>query len=374
LNPFRRRARRATVDPDVLLARHRELDWLSRDRGPRLFLSDWYCGNPFVDEYLPDELFERPDDPRLANYYFPNDSHELHDLIVRFHAQRDGVRRDHDEVFVGAGTSALLTAQIHMLLASGVKQVHYVRPLYYSLYYLARLLGLTLVPVNEGALNDPGRPLRLPRERSVLLVCDPIWFMGRAVDADYLAEIGDWQQRTGSTVLVDGAFQYMQWRGPLQAERTASFDPALTWRTLCPTKSLALHGLRFSYVLCPPGRREDLRYAYSNAMGSSSVTSAALARRTMEVLLSPESNGKLLAHIREQYEDLRTAGIFDDPAGADRTYFIFAKPNLDSEQVIGMHEEFFDVSGYPGHMRLNVLAPDVSSLLDHQDDLSANAA
>src|SRR4051812_7995818 len=108
----------------------------------------------------------------------------------------------------------------------------------------------------------------------------------------------------------------MRWKGGPEQEPTAGLDPSLTLRTLCPTKALALHGLRFSYVICPPAMRDDLRYAYSNSMGPSSAFSAVLAARSMQVLLSDESNGKLLRHIRESYLALEREALFEDPSAA----------------------------------------------------------
>jgi aspartate/methionine/tyrosine aminotransferase len=366
------RALYSPANHDLLLSRHRELDWACRNRGDRVFISDWYCEHPFVDEYLPEYVFERPGGEALANYYFPNDPSDLHDLIARFHRERDGVALDADGVFVGDGTSALLTAQLHMLRERGVREIHYVRPLYYSLYYLARLMAIRLVPVNDAPLHDDGSSLRLPTGDSVLVVCDPIWFMGRGIDPGYVAQVAEWQAHTGNTVLVDGAFQYMQWRGEPAPEPTAQLDPALTFRTLCPTKTVALHGLRFSYVLCPPDAREDLRYAYSNSMGPSSVLSGVTARSVMKILLSPESNGRLLRHIEDRYDLLRGAGLFTDPSEADRTYFVFAKPNLDPDAVIAMDQEFFDLDGYPGHARINLLAPGITGMLDSEGWLTAS--
>jgi len=50
-------------------------------------------------------------------------------------------------------------------------------------------------------------------------------------------------------VVVDGTFQYLQWAWPERCERTSTLLRERTIRLVCPTKSLALHGIRFACLL-----------------------------------------------------------------------------------------------------------------------------
>jgi len=59
---------------------------------------------------------------------------------------RDAVSHTTDEIFVSAGMTPLLTAQMMMLRRLGVDRIYYIRALYYTYYYLAEMLGIQADP------------------------------------------------------------------------------------------------------------------------------------------------------------------------------------------------------------------------------------
>jgi hypothetical protein len=95
--------------------------------------------------------------------------------------------------------------------------------------------------------------------------------------------IRKWQKNTNSTVFVDGSFQYSRWNG-VKREATASLDPMLTVRLICPTKIVAAHGFRFSYALLPSSLLEEYKHIYSNIFGSASLESIAFGRAAAKIM------------------------------------------------------------------------------------------
>jgi aspartate/methionine/tyrosine aminotransferase len=186
-------------------------------------------------------------------------------------------------------------------------------------------------------------------------MCDPVWFMGRALSERYVKAVALWQQEHAGYVIVDGAFQYMRWGSSSVVEATASLARERTFRLICPTKAVALHGVRFSYCLLPDGWFQDFRYAYANTSGSGCAFDRVAAQSIMTYLNSFDSNGQLLNFIRERYLQLMKQGVIRDDIGAEMTYFCFVDVNVPPAKLITMDQVFFDTSCYPGKTRLNLL-------------------
>lgn len=338
----------------TLLEKHQSVDYLCRHPEGRVFVSDWYCQHPYTKEYLP-PLQPTPRD--LLYYCFQNDTDDIHKEITTFHKRNDGIVYEKDEIFVGAGMTPLLTAQVMLMKARGVKKIYYTKPLYYMFYYMAKVLDLELIPVCDIPLNQPNIKLNFPKEKSWMVICDPLWYMGKNFLPGYVKQIKNWQEATGSHIIVDGAFQYMKWDKNDRHEETATLNKELTLRSVCPTKALALHGIRFSYTLLPKAYQEEMRYNYANSFGSSCIYSHEAAKHIMRVLNSPTSNFALLDYIQDRYRHYKGLGVFSDPIGADCTYFIFVRLLGDVKKYIMMDQDFFDTTNYPGLARFNLLLP-----------------
>lgn len=347
------------TNAQVLLDAHHQLDFDCRDRRGRVFISDWYCEHPFIREIIPPTPMA-PTSSDVANYYFQNDGKELHGKIQKFHERRNEEGYEPGCIFVSAGLTPLITAQMFMLRRRGIRKVYYVRPLYYTYYFQAASLGIELIAVNEEpqiAVNDQ-ETLDLPTEPDQwLLLCDPVWYMGKPVSHGSIAQVREWQERTSGFVMVDGGFQYQKWNDPFGAEDSAWLIRDRTMRNVCPTKSVAVHGPRFAYSLIPSEMFEELRYCYSNTSGAGSIFDRDAANWIMDWLNRSESNAPLLTFMKNRHEALVSLGLIEDPLGAEASYFCFVKASGDPSRFIAMDEKFFDATGFAGYIRFNLLLP-----------------
>lgn len=341
-----------------LLDAHHRLDHDSRDRGDRVFISDWYCEHPFADAVLPTSSVPALRGRELLPYCFQNDQLGLHAQIADFHESKGEGRLDADSIFVTAGLSPLITAQMLILKRRGVKRLFYLRPLYYTYYFLAETLDMELVPLNIDPMLDDDIKIELPQEHGqYLLLCDPVWYLGRNVSRSAIDAIRNWQLSTRGVVLVDGAFQYQRWTGNDQPEPTHCLIASQTIRNVCPTKQVAVHGVRFAYAIVPPEWHEELRYCYANTSGSGAVFDKVAASGIMRWLNGADSNSPLLEYIHSRYDSLTRHGYITDSIGAAASYFIFATVPVPAEKLIVMDQRFFDATCYPGQVRFNLLLP-----------------
>jgi histidinol-phosphate/aromatic aminotransferase/cobyric acid decarboxylase-like protein len=343
---------------DELLEAHHTLDFQCRHRGGRLFISDWYCDHPYVDEVMRTDLTGSPAGNSVVAYYFQNDDSTLHQQIVEFHASHTEPDYIVEQVFVSAGLSSLITAQMMLLARRGIRKLYYVRPLYYTYYFLAQTIGIELIAVNDTPASQPGVSLKLPSNRGEWLIfCDPVWFLGKSVNANVITDIRQWQQTTGGMVLVDGAFQYQRWIENGRPEETSRLVPGQTFRNLCPTKAVAVHGPRFAYSLIPTEFYEELRYCYANTAGSGSIFDHEAALKIMAYLNARESNAQLVELMKARYRFLQSESFIEDPVGAEASYFCFVRTPVPGQEMIVMDQRFFDVDCFPGLVRLNLLLP-----------------
>jgi len=341
-----------------LLSLHKQLDFDCRHRNGRPFVSDWYCEHPFVDDIIPVNERLIPPSVRLEPYNFPNDTTDLHAEIGQFHRERGEGSVGADQIFITAGLSPLITAQMIMLKRRGVRRVNYIKPLYYTYYFLANTLGIELIPVNDAPLISPDAKLDLDRlTEPVLIFCDPIWFMGRNLAVAIIEQIRAWQSAEDRLVLVDGAFQYLRWKNNNQLELSSLLDPERTLRNICPTKSTATHGIRFAYSIVPKTLLEEVRYCYSNVAGSASAFDMHAARSMMKWLNSSRSNGALLDFIDRRYKFMTERGLLSKEVEPNAAYFCFVKFPLNPQNVITMSQEFFDTTTFPDFGRFNLLLP-----------------
>lgn len=337
-----------------LIARHRLLDEaILHSREP--FLSDWNGSHPFVKAFLGPDIYD--DAAALAKrpryLYFDDDSDIIHG-VCRVHRQLDGLSLSAEHIMAGPGSSSLLVALSLWLLREGHREVFYVPPLYYTLHYFLRLLGIRLRPVTSRQLFEADITLNLPERSAVLLLCDPVWYAGRRVPRSTIKSIADWQQRTGSLVLVDGSFQYMQWDGT-RAEHSALLDPELTFRLISPTKSLAIPSFRFAYLLHPLRVHRDLGFLYGSLVGSATAADVIFARRALDVLASEESNRVLTAFLQAVYVRMIEQELIETRVIPDCGYFIFAVLRSISKCHVVMGQDYFELKGYPDHVRINLM-------------------
>ncbi|PVZ08216.1 aspartate/methionine/tyrosine aminotransferase [Actinomycetospora cinnamomea] len=294
-----------------------------------------------------------------SNYTILSEASALLDAVSRFHEVTDGLSYKREAIYPTSGSSPLLFAFFLRLANIGCREVYYAPPIYYSCFYFARMLGISLIPVTDEPALPESAPLRLPDKKTVMLFCDPIWVFGVPVAAEHFDALKVWQQRTESTILVDGTFQYSKWDERDRQEQSSLLEPELTFRLVCPTKSLSVHGVRFAYMLLPPDQNESIRYPCSNITGSTPSSADAAATSLMEQLLTEESNYRLLRYVQKRFRRLQEEGfLLPGTREPIASYYCFAKlsPRV-ANDTLKMDQRFFGIKGWEDFVRVNILAP-----------------
>lgn len=342
-------------DLDALIGRHRLLD-KAIQANRKLFLSDWSCDNPFLEQLLGPELFHLAmARPSPDSYIYFDEEESLLGSIRDFHGRAEALHLSKDNIVAGPGSSSFLAAFAIWLRRSGYTEVYYVPPLYHSLYFLLAALDINLTPVSTLHAFESDFVMNLPQQHTVLLMCDPVWYAGRCVPLADVSTIAAWQRSTRSLVFVDGSFQYMKWSGVKQ-EATAALDPELTFRLVCPTKALAVPAFRFAYLLHPQVAHDDLVFLYESTAGGASASDLAFAHRAAEVLFDESGRQRLLTdHLEQTYQALVNRELIRTTIIPECGYFAFAAPLSKRDQLLTMDESYFELTGYPGYCRINLM-------------------
>ena len=339
---------------------HRQLDEVLVPGLERRFISGYQTTHPFIQNYLKDVVGKNGYAAELGAYSFAQDQRPLVETIRQFHQRADEIDYTPDQILLSAGSSPLLLTLMLFLRNNAVRTLYYFRPIYHSFYFFADQLNLSLVPLCEDLLVDDKSSLSLPDGKHVLLFSDPVWIAGRALDDRVIDEVRHWQERTGSTVLVDGTFQYLKWESPASKERSTQLVREQTIRLICPTKSLALHGIRFAYLLGPARLLDGLRWACDNATGSASTFDLHAAARLMDVLLTADGNRQLVTYIRERYSALRANNFIAQTAHEPNCgYYVLGKLGRSEKTDLVMNGKYFELAGYDDVVRINLLSPDI---------------
>jgi aspartate/methionine/tyrosine aminotransferase len=339
-----------------IVEKHRALDG-AVENSQEEFLSDWNGSHPFVARFLNGAQLlplrnNRPE--KLSHYHYFDREPQIFDSIKRLHAAHDGIDLSRSNVVAGAGSSSFLVAFSLWLIQQGYEEIFYVPPLYYTFHYFLRTLSLRLRPVSGKHLFEANAKLNLPPRRSVLLLCDPIWFAGRRLTADQIAIIADWQRRTRSIVFVDGSFQYTQWDGE-RREYSAILDRDLTFRLISPTKALAIPAFRFAYLLLPSRYHQEFLFLYESMMGGVNVTDVMFAERSLSILVGDPGNRPLTSFFQQTYEQLISDRLITRGITPDCGYFAFAVPTARLPRGVTMTQEYFELRRHPDHVRVNLM-------------------
>jgi aspartate/methionine/tyrosine aminotransferase len=341
-------------DLDDLFERHRRLDdSIARDR--EHFPSDWNATHPFVREFLGPEIASsglvRPGESR---YVYFDEHHEILDAIRGLHRYLEGIDLVRENVVVGPGASSFLLALCLWLVQQGYTDVSYIPPLYFTLHFFLKLFGIRARPLPSGHVFESRVPSGLPAGKSVLLLCDPVWFAGYRAPLETIEAIARWQGMSGSLVMVDGSFQFMQW-DQTRKEHSSLLDPELTFRLISPVKSLGIPFFRFAYLLHPARVHRDMVFLYENMIGGSTVADLAFAGRALEILSGEGCNFALTNYLRRRFGRLIANGIVSTGIAPDCGNFIFAVPAVRLPGQVAMDQDYFELKGYPNHMRINLM-------------------
>lgn len=334
-----------------LLDKHRTLDHTIRDDKKKIFISDWYCYHPFINEYIDGIQITSQ---QKQDYVFYSDDKKLANLISLMHQKFDKKDYDINEILPGDGSTPFIAAFCLWLFKNDIKEVYYVPPMYYTFYYFLELFRIKARPISGKQIYEENASLNLPDKNTLLIICDPIWYVGQTIKKTFIDQINTWQKQTKSYIFVDGSFQYMQWSGN-RYEETSIFDKEYTFRLICPTKFLALHGYRFAYLLLPRKFYEEILYLYANNIGSTNAYNPVFAKQAISIMLKKDYNTKLTNFIKNKYDILIKHASITTEIVPNCGYFIFAKVLTDMDKLHAMTQEYFEQKEYPNYARINLL-------------------
>lgn len=346
-----------------LLLAHREIDVKSRKRSTTAFISGWETEHDIGYESLAAILAEDGAVDDALAYTVVGEDDALRGKIRQFHGQVDGSFPRESGLTIGAGSSPLVCALMTMLSAMGETEVFYLKPVYHTYYYMAKVLGIRMTAIGQVMCErHESAALDLPKHKCVLLVTDPAWIAGYSLSQDFWSTVRDWQQKWDSLVVVDGTFQYTKWQS-MAPELSTLLDPENTLRLVCPTKSLCAHGLRFAYVLSPSRLEEELGWVHTKFTGSSTKYDLVGAHLLMDQLMSAANNRDLVARVRSRYLALRDGGyIRSSVAEPDCTYYAFGAVSFDLVDALIMNRVHFELDYPDEYIRINLLSPFLADL------------
>jgi aspartate/methionine/tyrosine aminotransferase len=348
----------------VALKSHREIDVLARTSALP-FISGWETTHNVTYEHLAPLQTSAPSMPRPFEYRFMADDELLTEKVREFHRRVDGDFPEAADIFIGAGSSPLLTSTMIFVSQAGEKDILYVPPTYHAYYQMAEILGMTMTPVGEGLTADGEAQIheQLPDRTTTLLITDPSWISGRPFSAEFYRQLAQWQARTGSRVVVDGTFQYTRWAA-MSAEHSSLLIPTQTFRLICPTKSLCVHGVRCAYLILPRADGEELGWLYCKVVAATSIFDIYAAHLMLDQLSSPRNNRDLVAAVQAQYAGLVNAGLVRERvAEPSCTYYVFGRPGFDASTVLSMNGSHFELPALSAYLRMNLLSPHLPELL-----------
>lgn len=335
-----------------LLALHANVERLARQSNGRNFVSGWNAANPFAEEFTGQLGVDGGPDATAYQSYASDD--RLLGLITQMHTRFDGEPIRRSRILPGDGSTGLIATMFLWIRQQQIDTVYYIPTVHDTFYFFFEFLGLKVHRVSERHPFESQFEMHLPEERVVLFVADPTWYVGRALAPAVFDELARWQRRTNSLVFVDGTWQYLQWSGE-RDELSAHLEPEFTVRLIGPTKFLGLNGHRFSYLIVPEWLYDGLANMHENLHGSTSVGNLAFARRAMSVMVSPSFNRALTDHVAGVYADLVGAGSIETEIVPDCGLYCFAKLAHSREHCVTMGAEYYELQGYPEHVRVNLL-------------------
>lgn len=337
------------------LASNEELETKYGDGDRGNFLSGWQCDNPYADGFIARAASKSQATNHIKYSYIEYDD-AMNESLANLHKALDN--KSFELIFPSAcgSTSILFTFCTH-LAKNNIKEIYYIPPIYFSMHYALKLFNIKARPISALHAYEEKFSINLPNKRSVLIFVDPLWFAGRKVPHSIISQIKAWQDKTGSTIFVDGSFQYMPWNGD-RYEATSELDPSITFRMICPTKIMAVHGLRFSYALMPATLKLEFYHTYTNIYASSAACNVEFARESVIEMKSGEITRKIINLAKERYSSLVRHACIESSVPPDCGYFTFTKilSKLPPDYKL-MTQEFFEQKRYNGYAKLNLVSP-----------------
>lgn len=253
-----------------------------------LYLSDFFIDSE-INKYsnLNKHTFKiREEIPR--QYIFP-DTSELISMIKKFHIAQ-GLPKSSFKVFETEGSTPMITTIILFARELGFKKIYSISPLYFNIHRICNALDMKIIPCNNDLTYEEGYSLKLPEKKSFLFITDPIWAIGRHHSKSLLEKLRKWQDKTKSLIFVDSSFDYTDWPGTQNSNLIKILNKCYTFRLICPTKVLGLHGVRFSYLLCPNKYFDELNTLSYSSIGPTGYFYKNLRKKIFKKMISSKTS------------------------------------------------------------------------------------
>lgn len=336
------------------------------DKNKINFLSEWSF-NKKINKYtgFDKKKFEvKPNIP--VEYTFPDTNRRLNESIEKFHI-KEGLPKNSFTVFISEGSTPMIAAMVLLAKKLGYDKIHSIFPLYFTIHKMCDSTNIDIIPCNNDFACFENIKLDLPKKKSFLFITDPVWSIGRHYSDKIFEELSKWQKRTGSMIFVDGSFSYMDWNTLTKKEPSIALDPNLTLRLVCPTKALCLHGLRFSYLLCPEEfSKEMARISISNT--GSSCYFGHLQREILFNKMIEDNPNPIGLFASERYQMLKDKFLENniDHIVPNCGFFMFAdldnilKKKGKRDKYYWLNNAAIDVLNpkYKGYAKINLIARD----------------
>lgn len=356
--------RRAVNSLFEIPSRYADLDAKMRASQGKVFISDWNGTHPFVSQYLGPLAQSCHLQADVTSYALPEDDSALLERIGSLHGVFEDLNLTKEEILVGDGSTSLLSTFCFWLAINEVKEVFYLPPLFWSIANMFKMLRLCPFSVSREHAFQAGFRMRLPERKCVLMLSDPVWYAGKRLTEEQILQLRQWQEATGSIIFVDGTFQYMQWDGE-RGERAAGLSKEHTFRLVCPTKHLSIHGFRFAYLLQPTAFHEEVTNIYDSVHGASSQANLMFAHRALDVMCGPDNNKRMVEYAKENYLRLVESGSLREHVEPECGYYVFGRPSAPASEFVAMDQSHFELEGFPDYVRINLLNPGAMELLTH---------
>jgi len=345
-----------------LNAFYEELAFDLNDGDGGRFLSGWQCDNPYASELLA-AVKERSSHIDYRRYQYFDEDEQLSDRVCNIHMLFDGVRPQ--GVLCATGSTSVLYSFVTYLKRLGVKEIYYLPPIYFTLHIAFELYGIYAIPISQKQPFEKEFSFGLPEKHSsVLFLTDPIWYTGTKYSDEAIGAVAEWQRRTSSIVFVDGSLQYLPWNGLLR-EITASLEPALTFRLVCPSKQLSVHGYRFSYLLLPASHERGMAWTYANIAGPAPADSIIFAHEAMAAIADRRVPAELMRVVFKRHMYLRTHRVIESEITPECGYCVFEKIKVPLPNGYSvMDGRYFELRNYADYIKLNLLSPSINILCD----------
>ncbi|MBN9368084.1 MAG: hypothetical protein J0H59_13785 [Comamonadaceae bacterium] len=350
-----------------IIARHIHLEEQLGDGDDGNSLSGWQCINPW-HRAIEREIAGAREHFDSSKYLYADQFPKIEQDFKSFHKTVDNATPE--RIFFGSASTQILYLISAWMHNQGVREIFYLAPAYHSLLFSMKMLGIRARPINNRHPFEADFSLNLPDKKTIIFITDPIWYAGIKIRPHVASEIGKWQATTGSIIVIDGSFQYLEWEGCAKND-VSVFDPSSTLRIVCPTKQLMLHGYRASYVLTPERFYQEISTLNSMIFASLSFETMALLHSTLNLIQHHQFPKKLMALASHRHGYLRQKGCIQASWQPDCGYFCFEELGEMTKQKtrnqILMDGNYFGQSRYPNHHRINLLSPQIALLYGEVD-------